>query len=123
MFAVACLCAARFAGGVETQERASEAQAVKVDTKMMALAERLLRNGHDVPSRSEIVEAAQGNVNLVKAANRLEGKLPTDVASLVSMGVDHKDGAGQTPTFTEESMAKARKVLNDLIVKAWIELD
>merc|ERR1719181_2330231 len=39
------------------------------------------------------------------------------------MGVEHKDGAGQTPTFTEESMAKARKVLNDLIVKAWIELD
>jgi hypothetical protein len=123
LFAVACLCAARLASGVDTQERASEAQAVEVDTKMMALAERLLRNGHDVPSRSEIVEAAEGKVNLAKAASRLERKLPTDVASLVSMGVEHKDGAGQAPTFTEASMTKARKVLNELIVKAWIELD
>merc|ERR1719191_1375503 len=30
---------------------------------------------------------------------------------------------GQAPDFSEESMAKARIALNDLVEKAWVELD
>jgi hypothetical protein len=126
---IACLCVARVAcdsdmrGLLENQDRSSETQAVEVDDKMRALAERLLQKGYNMPKRSEFVEASEGKVNLAKAANRLAGRLPSDVASLVNMGVERKAGAGQDPGFSEESMKKARKVLNDLIVKAWIELD
>merc|ERR1712176_1206702 len=47
-----------------------------------------------------------------------EKPLPNDVSNLVQ-----KVGADGEGEFTEESMAKARRALNDLIEKAWIELD
>merc|ERR1719230_1742646 len=52
-------------------------------------------------------------------AKRLQGKLPADVVSLVSVG---GRGASRQP-FEEASLEKARKVLNELVEKAWKELD
>ena len=53
----------------------------------------------------------------VKAIDR--NKLPTDVQSLVA---STSDGT-HTTQFDEESMAKARIALNELVEKAWVELD
>merc|ERR1719463_268247 len=69
-----------------------------------------------------MVEAGLRKITLGAAAKRLEGKLPADVASLVRVvGVDGKSKSHQP--FAEESLAKARKYLNQLVEKAWGELD
>merc|ERR1719390_96247 len=55
-------------------------------------------------------------------AERLQGKLPADVASLVSASVKTSKGKSQQP-FSEDSLAKARKYLNQMMEGAWAELD
>jgi hypothetical protein len=98
----------------------SEVKAVEVDTAMESLVSRLL-NHHEknVPSKTEMVDVGVKKMNIDAAARRLESKLPQDMASLVRTSV--KDEAHQP--FAEESLAKARKYLNMLTVKAWKELD
>merc|ERR1719327_263358 len=56
------------------------------------------------------------------AAERLQGKLPADVASLVRASVKTSKTASQQP-FSEDSLAKALKYLNQMMEKAWAELD
>merc|ERR1719446_1345490 len=54
-----------------------------------------------------------------------DSKVPADVTHLVqkvAKGDTVADG-GFASQFSEESLAKARKALNDLVEKAWIELD
>merc|ERR1719463_905876 len=69
-----------------------------------------------------MVEAGLRKITLGAAAKRLEGKLPADVASLVHVvAVDGKRKSRQP--FAEESLAKARKYLNEMVEKAWRELD
>ena len=51
---------------------------------------------------------------------RLDGKLPTEVASLVR--VDDV-AAAQSQGFGEESLQKARRILNGMIESAWLDLD
>merc|ERR1719183_905491 len=46
-------------------------------------------------------------------------KLPNDVQSLVATA----SGGSSVGAFSETSMAKARIALNDLVEKAWVELD
>merc|ERR1719247_1571537 len=87
---------------------------------MENLVHRLLkRNEKQTPSRDELVKAGMDEVDVKTAANRVQGKLPADVASLVRVGVE---SASKQP-FAEESLAKARKYLNELVFKAWGELD
>jgi len=50
---------------------------------------------------------------------QLDGKLPSDVASLVHMTTSEQ-AAG---AFDEASMQKARKILNGMMLEAWGELD
>jgi dGTP triphosphohydrolase len=66
-----------------------------------------------------LVNAGIDKVNIKAAVKRLEVQLPSDVASLVRTGAE---GHSQQP-FSEDSLAKARKYLNELVFKAWGELD
>jgi len=66
------------------------------------------------------MQAVASKMDLKQAANTIEHtKLPADVRMLVSTVAEgnHKGG------FDEASMAKARIALNDLVEKAWVELD
>jgi len=58
-------------------------------------------------------------MDLSTAVRQLDGKLPHDVASLVHMTVSGK-AAGQ---LDEDSMQKARRILNNMMLGAWGELD
>jgi len=66
------------------------------------------------------MKTVSGNMDLKTAIRSIDhSKLPTDVQSLVNTASDSSNRA----EFTEESMAKARIALNDLVEKAWVELD
>merc|ERR1719456_987500 len=98
----------------------SEVKAVEVDTAMESLVSRLLnRQEKHPPSQGEMVGEGVKKMNVDAAARRLESKLPEDIANLVRTSV--KDESHQP--FAESSLAKARKYLNALTVKAWKELD
>merc|ERR1719207_230385 len=101
-------------------DQAAEAKAVEVDAALESLVGRLLkRHEKHPPSQDEIVDAGLQKMNVKDAARRIEHQLPEDMASLVRTSVDTKS---QQP-FAESSLAKARKYLNALVVKAWKELD
>jgi len=66
------------------------------------------------------MKVVSGNMDLKMAIKAIDrSKLPTDVQSLVTSA----STASSRAEFTEESMAKARIALNDLVEKAWVELD
>merc|ERR1719454_1327869 len=101
-------------------EQASEMKAVEVDTALESLVGKLLkRHEKHPPSQGKIVEAGLEKMNVKDAARRIEHQLPQDMANLVRTSVG---GESQQP-FAESSLAKARKYLNALVVKAWKELD
>merc|ERR1719399_1864242 len=58
-------------------------------------------------------------VDLKQVATRLEGRVPANVVSLIRLGAQSK----VHQPFEESSLEKARKVLNELVEKAWKELD
>merc|ERR1719163_1368781 len=127
---VVCMCASRFAFGQNQQEhaelsavtieQASETKAVEVDAGLESLVSQLLqRHEKHPPSHEEIVDAGVQKMDVNSAAKRLEHQLPPDMASMVRVSVN---GESQQP-FAESSLAKARKYLNALVVKAWKELD
>merc|ERR1740115_268910 len=61
-----------------------------------------------------------GKMDIKTAIKAMDNrKLPTDVQSLVKTTEEGGAGAG----FDEASMEKARVALNDLVEKAWVELD
>merc|ERR1719443_1085491 len=64
-------------------------------------------------------------MDVPNAAKFVAGKttLSPDVQKLVQGVSSGKVDAGFSAAFSEESLAKARKALNELIEKAWIELD
>merc|ERR1719443_2097475 len=64
-------------------------------------------------------------MDVPEAAKFVSGKssLSPDVQKLVQGVSSSKADAGFAAAFSEESLAKARKALNELIEKAWIELD
>jgi hypothetical protein len=63
-------------------------------------------------------------MDIKDAMQRLDGKLPEDVTSLVRMASGEEDGRAQTRgRFDEESLQKARTILNNMIFTAWKELD
>jgi hypothetical protein len=66
----------------------------------------------------EGVKAVSGKLDLKTALKAVAHKdLPTDVRALVT------SASSSGEEFTEESMAKARIVLNSLVEKSWEELD
>jgi len=71
------------------------------------------------PGVSLMAKTIHQKMDLPTAVRQLDGKLPNDVASLVHMATTEKNGAG----LDEDSMQKARKILNNMMLKAWGELD
>merc|ERR1719316_2234632 len=74
--------------------------------------------GKHFHNHEEVMEGLR-KVDLKEVATRLEGKVPANVLSLVRLGGRSRV---QQP-FEESSLEKARKVLNELVEKAWKELD
>jgi uncharacterized protein YegL len=82
----------------------------------------LLRMDSSSPSVTHLVQSGMRHMSVRQAAQRIhKHHLPAEVASLVDTATGSQNG--QAPTFSEESMAKARRVLNEMVEKAWEELD
>merc|ERR1740123_1705849 len=71
------------------------------------------------PSVSLMAKTIHQKMDLSTAVRQLDGKLPTDVASLVHIATTEKHGT----QLDEDSMQKARKILNNMMLHAWGELD
>merc|ERR1719498_1726915 len=69
-----------------------------------------------------MIETGLQKVDRQVAVEHIQGKLPADVASLVRASVRAGRGASQQP-FDEDSLAKARKYLNEMMESAWQDLD
>ena len=94
----------------------SSQASMTLETASEALLDPVLS---DKTSVEEAVKAAAGQMDTKTAAELVEKKqLTPEVANLVA-----KVNTGSFGGFSEESLAKARRALNDLVEKAWIELD
>jgi len=95
---------------------------LEIRETLQGLAVDLLA-AHPVDGMASIrdgMKVVSGNMDLKMAIKAIDrSKLPTDVQSLVTSA----STASSRAEFTEESMAKARIALNDLVEKAWVELD
>jgi len=75
-------------------------------------------SGHG-PGLHAIAKVSDQKMDLSTAVRQLDGQLPNDVASLV-----HMTQSGKTEgQFDEDSLQKARKILNAMMLAAWGELD
>jgi len=94
-----------------------------LDTISSTLLDPTTSRVADLGSAMRTIES---RMDVASAAKMLGHKhLPSEVQSLVqsvSGGAGNVDG-GFATKFSEESLAKARRALNELIEKAWIELD
>ena len=87
-----------------------------LETVSEALLDPVLSDKTNV---EEAMKAAAGQMDTKTAAELVEKKnLSPDLSNLVA-----KVNTGSFGGFSEESLAKARIALNDLVEKAWIELD
>merc|ERR1719401_1210552 len=66
----------------------------------------------------EAVRHVHDKMMFEDAEQRLQGRLPEDVAALLRV----RHGKA-TPTFSEDSLQKARKILNSMVFKSFAELD
>merc|ERR1719410_2765542 len=71
------------------------------------------------PGLSDMAKFVHKKMDFSTALRQLHGKLPKDVASLIHMTSSGKTGGA----FDEDSMQKARKILNKMMLDAWGELD
>lgn len=68
----------------------------------------------------EALKAIAGKMDIKQALKTMDShRLPQDVQALIKTTSETTHGVG----FDETSMAKARLALNDLVEKAWVELD
>jgi len=78
---------------------------------------------HDVEGQASVHErlrAISGKMDMKTAVKTINHQnLPKDVQALVKT----TEETGSAGSFSEESLAKARIALNDLVEKAWVELD
>merc|ERR1719203_535164 len=73
-------------------------------------------------SQRDIKLKASKTIDFGDAMKRLEGKLPSDVESLVKTAA-HNSKSEPPPEFTETSLAKGRIYLNDMIENSQVDLD
>ena len=71
------------------------------------------------PTISDMAKNTNQKMDLSTAVKELDGKLPNDVASLVHM-TSSETGSG---ALDEASMQKARRILNNMMLEAWADLD
>jgi len=90
--------------------------------ELQGLAETLL-SPDEVEGQASVhqsLRSIQGKMDVRAAAKAISHrKLPADVASLVRTASE----GGSSQPFEEAGMEKARVALNDLVEKAWVELD
>jgi len=104
----------------EQQAEMSSEVSKMLDTLSTALLNPQLSHNHDLGSTMRTFEK---HLDVKSAANVVAHRgLPADVQSMVQR-VGSETGVDVGGEFSEESLAKARKALNDLIEKAWYELD
>merc|ERR1719313_3036863 len=101
----------------------TEIATIEMDADLHNMVKRMLRRkGDDFPSRQEMIATGLRKIDPKEAVKRLQTKLPADVASLVRAGSKTSKLASQQP-FSEDSLAKALKYLNQMMEGAWAELD
>jgi len=93
-------------------------------TRAMAdIADTLLMHEGETPGISQFVRAVGPKMDFQHAAQAVEQKeLPPDIATLIKVTVKETNQDAKQP-FSEESLDRARVVLNDLVEKAWKEMD
>jgi len=84
-----------------------------------AMATSMLRQDGSPASISGVLRTVSAKLDIKNAARKIEKRLPDDVASLVRTSVN---GEVSQP-FSEESLDKARTVLNGMVETAWKEMD
>jgi len=100
-----------YGGGAEMQTGMSQAQTELTNM----VADMMVGKG---PGLSEMAKHIHNKMDLATAVKQLHGKLPQDVASLIRMTTQREGGQ-----FDEASMQKARRILNNMMLTAWGELD
>jgi len=104
----------------DSAEGESEFTAIQMDAEMEHFIKRLTRHsGKDFPGYKDMADMASRKVSPKAAEKMLKGKLPHDVASMLQTTVE----GGSHQPFSEDSLTKARKYLNQMMFKAWKELD
>jgi len=98
----------------------AEASAELRETLQAFASDLLLPNQVEgMASVHDGIKAISGKMDLKQAAKTIEHRdLPADVRALVTTA-----SSGGKASFDEASLAKARIALNDLVEKAWVELD
>jgi uncharacterized protein YegL len=74
------------------------------------------------PGMAEVIKSVQGKMEVSDALQRLKGKLPAEVTSLVAAHQQTASSSHVGP-FDEASLKKALKILNHMIEEAWKDLD
>jgi len=106
-----------------TREGTSLTAEVSMEThqELQGLAETLLspENEDGQASITQSLRSIQGKMDVRAAAKAVQHRdLPGGVSALISAASEGRRGG-----FDEASMTKARVALNDLVEKAWVELD
>merc|ERR1740138_1958345 len=75
------------------------------------------------PAPRDIVKIVNSKIDFKEAVQRLDNRLPEEVASLIRMSSNSEEDGKARGRFDEESLQKARNILNNMIFTAWKELD
>jgi hypothetical protein len=109
----------------KTSERSHAAMEVATGTGLREQVGLMVREmfRHKDTTARHIASKAHKKMRFEDAVPKIAGKLPKDVLSLVNMVSGHKGERKTKRTFSEESLAKARVYLNNMMYDAWLELD
>jgi hypothetical protein len=102
--------------GAVSQAAVSRA-AVSLQAKAQTLMMKILKDDDKDPGDmdvSKIAKQVHDQMDVEDAVKKLDGKLPKEVASLVSITSGKEEGS-QQGQFDESSLQKARVILNDMI--------
>jgi len=131
--AAVCLAVWRLATGARFRSRTKEGSRAAMEAHAGATAGTGLREqvGAEVrdmfarrgTTARHIVNRAHKRMRFEDAVPKIAGKLPKDVLSLVHMASGHRGKHKAGRMFTEESLAKARLYLNNMMYDAYLELD
>ena len=98
-----------------SNDKAVVQSTIKVEVTQM-VADMIAGKG---PEIADVARVVRNKIDLSTAVRELDGKLPSDVASLVRVSAKGANKAA----FDEDSLQKARKILNTMMTDAWAELD
>jgi hypothetical protein len=105
-----------------TRESLTAEVSAELHQELQGMAETLLLSPNNVDGQASITQSLrsiQGKMDIKAAAKAVQYRnLPEGVSALVKTASEGRRGG-----FDETSMSKARVALNDLVEKAWVELD